>query len=223
MDFAEGAHGTIESADPNDPTGSQELSVHDVATISLDSDGDGVADVALDANGDYAGDNCPLTPNPTEADTNGDGIGDACTITIRILRPSIPSTSEGVVQVAILGGPNFPVSKIDPATVALHGAATQGGGVWSVPARDAGTKCTAKDINADGRADLVCQFKVNARLLPVGVSTVFLEARAFPVAVAPTANDPNDPEDDIFEGERFLIEAFRGQSTIDVKDVGNGN
>lgn len=35
----------------------------------VDSDGDGVCD---------ADDNCPLTPNPDQADRDGDGIGDAC-------------------------------------------------------------------------------------------------------------------------------------------------
>src|SRR3954471_10686041 len=34
-----------------------------------DTDGDGIADPL---------DNCPLYPNPTQADSNGNGIGDAC-------------------------------------------------------------------------------------------------------------------------------------------------
>ncbi|HVX91231.1 MAG TPA: thrombospondin type 3 repeat-containing protein [Candidatus Paceibacterota bacterium] len=32
----------------------------------------------VDSDGDGIPDNCPLTPNPDQADTDGDGIGDAC-------------------------------------------------------------------------------------------------------------------------------------------------
>jgi hypothetical protein len=36
--------------------------------------------------------------------------------------------------------------------------------------------CGRLDVNRDGRPDLVCVFKANARLLPVGVSNVVLDA-----------------------------------------------
>ena len=39
------------------------------APVSLDSDGDGVAD---------DGDNCPVIANPDQADGDGDGVGSAC-------------------------------------------------------------------------------------------------------------------------------------------------
>lgn len=47
-----------------------------------DLDGDGIAN-CVDPDDDNDGvldgrDNCPLTPNPAQADTDGDGIGDAC-------------------------------------------------------------------------------------------------------------------------------------------------
>lgn len=41
----------------------------DCATAEADGDGDGVSD---------GRDNCPSTPNPTQADVDGDGVGDAC-------------------------------------------------------------------------------------------------------------------------------------------------
>ena len=194
LDFADGSHATIDT----NPDGSQELSVSDVAAISLDTDGDGIPDVAVDANGNYVGDNCPLTFNNDQKDSNNDGIGDACSVGIKILRPSIPSTSQGVVKIAILGSATRDVTKIDSASIAIHGVATQGNGLWSLRARDAGGKCSTSDVNGDGKTDLVCQFKIDARLLPSGVSSVILDAMTF-------------------SGEEL-----RGQDSIDVRDVGNG-
>ena len=43
--------------------------INNVVSNTLDSDGDGVADL---------GDNCPATPNATQADGDSDGAGDAC-------------------------------------------------------------------------------------------------------------------------------------------------
>jgi hypothetical protein len=40
-----------------------------VAIVDNDFDGDGIADVI---------DNCPSTPNPTQADCDNDGVGDMC-------------------------------------------------------------------------------------------------------------------------------------------------
>lgn len=195
IDFADGAHATIDGTVP-------ELNLADSAEMSLDTDGDGVADIAVDTNGNYAGDNCPLTQNADQTDTDHDGIGDACSLAVKILRPSIPSTSQGVVQIAIFGSATRDVTKIDPASIAIHGAATQGVGIWSVRARDGGIKCTVKDTNGDGKADLVCQFKIDARQLPVGTSIVTLEAATF-----------------VSNG---ISEALRGTDTLDVRDVGTG-
>jgi hypothetical protein len=38
-------------------------------SVSLDSDGDGVANIV---------DNCPTISNPTQVDVDNDGVGDAC-------------------------------------------------------------------------------------------------------------------------------------------------
>jgi len=102
------------------------------------------------------------------------------------------------VKIAILGSATRDVTKIDSASIAIHGVATQGNGLWSLRARDAGGKCSTSDVNGDGKTDLVCQFKIDARLLPSGVSSVILDAMTF-------------------SGEEL-----RGQDSIDVRDVGNG-
>src|SRR6266571_1823596 len=185
LDFGDGAH-TFETP---------EITLQEAATISVDTDGDGVNDIDFDpATGDYKGDNCPLTFNPAQN-------ADACAVVIEVLRPIIPSTSTGVVQVAILSSVTRDATMIDPATILLTGAAAQGPGIWSlrVTQNSVGTFfCSKRDVNGDGRLDLVCQFKVDARLLPLGVSNVTLDAMT------------------------LGGEAVRGTDTLDVKDVGAG-
>jgi hypothetical protein len=132
-----------------------------------------------------------------QVDSDGDGVGDACQVGIEILRPSIPSTSQGVVQIAILSTALRDATMIDPTTVAITGSSTTGPGVWSVPAKNA--QCSKRDSNGDKRTDLVCQFKIDARQIPLGTSNVVLDAFT------------------------FGGEAVRGTDTLDVRDVGNGN
>src|SRR5712692_1277934 len=154
VDFADGAHSNFETP---------EITSDDARAISLDTDGDGIVDFD---------DNCPLTPNPGQN-------ADACAVIIDVLRPVIPSTSQGVVQVAILSSLTRDATMIDPATIVLTGAAAQGPGIWSLRVRQDAVGnflCSRRDVNGDGRLDLVCQFKVDARLLPLGVSNVTLDA-----------------------------------------------
>jgi len=195
MDFADGAHSTVDGTKAIDAAnstnalpGSTEITPEEAIAISYDTDLDGITDIA---------DNCPFTKNADQLDSNGDGIGDACQVGIQILRPSIPSTSQGVVQIAILSTAVRDATMVDPTTVMITGQSTTGPGFWTLPVK--GAQCSKRDVNGDKRVDLVCQFKVDARLLPLGTSLVTLDAFTF-------------------GGEEV-----RGTDTLDVRDVGNGN
>jgi len=201
LDFSDGAHSSIDGSKAADadnstdaPAGSLEITPEEAVAISYDTDLDGVSDIL---------DNCVFTPNgpakglDNQVDADENGVGDACQIGITILRPSVPSTSQGVVQIAILSTALRDATMIDPLTVVITGSSATGPGIWSLAARSA--QCSKRDANGDKRIDLVCQFKVDARLLPIGTSNVVLDAFT------------------------FGGEAVRGSDTFDVRDVGNGN
>jgi thrombospondin type 3 repeat protein len=199
IDFGDGAHATIDASKAADaanlakaPAGTREITVEEAVAIAYDMDHDGVSDIL---------DNCPFTPNPDQLDTVGNGVGDACRVTLLVLRPSVPSTSQGVVQIAILSTALRDATMIDSSTVGITGSSATGPGIWSlgVTTNAVGApQCSRRDANGDGRTDLVCQFKVDARLLPIGVSNLVLNAMT------------------------FGGEAVRGTGTLDVRDVGNG-
>jgi hypothetical protein len=200
IDFGDGAHASIDASKAADkdntagvPPGSLEMTFEEATTISYDRDGDGIPDIA---------DNCPLTKNADQLDANGNGIGDACEISLLVLRPSVPSTSQGVVQIAMLSTATRDATMIDGSTAVLTGSSTTGPGIWSlrVTQNSVGTaQCSKRDVNGDGRADLVCQFKVDARLLPTGTSNLVLDALT------------------------LGGEAVRGVGVFDVTQVGNGS
>lgn len=72
---------------PTVPNPGQENADRDLYgdACDTDADGDGVKDKVRNDDGSFAviaasdeGDNCPLVPNPDQADLDGDGVGDAC-------------------------------------------------------------------------------------------------------------------------------------------------
>jgi hypothetical protein len=71
---------------------------------------------------------------------------------------SVPPNSHGVVQVLLLGGEEFDVGKVDPATL-------QFGPGWAEPLPDPGSTAAGgdqrPDRNGDGFADLFLRFRIS--------------------------------------------------------------
>lgn len=86
---------------------------------------------------------------------------------------TINRRSNGVVPIAILSGPSFDATQVDPATVLLAGAAVKSIGSGSK------YSCHAEDVNGDGLADLVCQVVTSELQIAPGASTAVLEAQTF--------------------------------------------
>ena len=78
--------------------------------------------------------------------------------------------SAGVVPVAILSSDSFDATTVDPTTVSLAGATVKliGKGDRSL--------CQQRDVNGDGRADLVCDVQTAEFLIEPGDSVAVLEA-----------------------------------------------
>jgi len=160
LDFAEGAH-TFETP---------EITADDARFISVDTDGDGIVDFD---------DNCPLTRNPSQN-------ADACSVIIKtVLIPRETARREDLdddfrpfIVAVIFSNATRDATMLDPASILLTGASAQGSGIWSrhVFQFFGHFLCGRLDVNRDGRADLVCVFKASAKLLPVGVSNVVLDA-----------------------------------------------
>lgn len=83
----------VEGADPGHPY------VYPIraATIGPDEDGDGVADDV---------DNCPDSPNPSQADGDGDGVGDVCDYCpgTAIPEADVPTVQLGINRFALIDG-----------------------------------------------------------------------------------------------------------------------
>ena len=160
VDFGDGAH-TFETP---------EITSDDARTISVDTDGDGIADFD---------DNCPLTRNPSQN-------ADACTVVIKTFlvpretarREDLDDDLRPFIVAVIFSSVTRDATMLDPASILITGASAQGSGIWSRHVFQAFGHfvCGRFDVNRDGRADLVCVFKASAKLLPVGVSNVVLDA-----------------------------------------------
>jgi len=170
VDFADGAHITFEEATAG---GTLEMTHEDAQDLSLDTDADGILDID---------DNCPRTLNPFQEDSVGDGIGDACRLIVKVLTQNVSSTSAGQISVTVLSTPTRDTTKIDPATMTLHGSQVQGNGIWLLHVGKSSSGkflCNVRNVNSDKRQDLVCTFDFDKGALPPGVSTAILEAKTF--------------------------------------------
>lgn len=123
-----------------------------VTALDSDSDADGTPDST---------DNCPDVANADQADLDGDGIGNACdsqnALTIDIKPGGDPNAinlkKDKIVTVAILGTSTFNVNSIDVSP--LSDAPKFGGATPKAP-----TRISFKDVNRDGRIDLVLQYNL---------------------------------------------------------------
>jgi hypothetical protein len=80
------------------------------------------------------------------------------------------------IHVAIFSRDGIDATRLDPATVTLRGAPTE---TWVLTVRE-NQHCKTRDVNKDGRADLLCYFKL-PKGTPVtpGTQRVVLEAATF--------------------------------------------
>ena len=99
-------------------------------------------------------------------------------VTIDIKPGSSPNTinlrSAGVVPVAILSSATFDATQVDPATVTLTGSAVR------LTGRSDKYSCNVRDVNRDGRPDLVCHVKMNPSIsIQAGSTSAILTGRTF--------------------------------------------
>jgi hypothetical protein len=116
-----------------------------------DDDNDGVADAI---------DNCPFAANAGQLDTDHDGKGDACddpSLVFKIhVKPDgttyLSLSQTKTVDLIIYGASGLDASKINARSVRMAGAAAL--------KRSDGTYFAMKDVNKDGRKDMVIDMKV---------------------------------------------------------------
>jgi N-acetylneuraminic acid mutarotase len=81
--------------------------------------------------------------------------------------------SAGVISVAILSSATFDATQVDPASVNLVGSAVR------LRGRSDKSSCNVRDVNHDGRADLVCRVKTADSLIKAGSTSAVLTGRTF--------------------------------------------
>jgi hypothetical protein len=95
------------------------------------------------------------------------------------IRPGSPNNninlaSAGVIPVAILSGANFDARQVDPTTVTLMGSNVR------LTGRTDKASCNVRDVNRDGKPDLVCHMKATqSSLIKVGATSAVLTGRTF--------------------------------------------
>jgi beta propeller repeat protein len=132
----------------------------------VDSDADGVAD---------CDDNCPAAANADQTDSDGDGFGDACEVVIDVK----PATSRNrilamplvLIPVATLGSEGVDVHDVDVDSLAFG----PGGASTAFDLTNPYLYSLAlRDVNRDGRDDLVATFWYGETDLPIGSSEACL-------------------------------------------------
>ena len=81
--------------------------------------------------------------------------------------------SAGVVTVAILSSATFDARQVDPASITLTGSAVR------LRGRSDKSSCNVRDVNHDGRPDLVCHVKTSQSLIKAGSTSAILTGRTF--------------------------------------------
>ena len=98
-------------------------------------------------------------------------------VSIDIKPGSSPNTinlgSSGVVPVAILSSPTFDATQVDPATIRLAASAVRLNG------QSDKASCNVRDVNRDGRPDLVCHVKTDQFAIQPGSTSAVLTGRTF--------------------------------------------
>ncbi len=86
---------------------------------------------------------------------------------------TINLASAGVISVAILSSATFDATQVDPASVNLVGSAVR------LRGRSDKSSCNVRDVNHDGRADLVCRVKMADSMIKAGSTSAVLTGRTF--------------------------------------------
>ncbi|MGH7230025.1 MAG: hypothetical protein ACREJU_01530, partial [Nitrospiraceae bacterium] len=116
------------------------------------------------ANGDLVTAQAPIT------------LVNATMVTIDIMPGTSPNQinlkAKGVLPVAILSTASFDATTVDPATVILAGAPAK-------PKKGGQPQFSTKDVNGDGRLDLVVQVLTEELALSAGATQAVLEGKTF--------------------------------------------